>query len=42
MGCFGKNKQKVIINGRFKKPYYIFQSEAAVGKVLDIGQESGK
>lgn len=39
--CMGKPKERKVINGKFRKPYYSFASTAS-GKVLDIGEDSGR
>lgn len=39
--CVGQKKERKIVNGKFRKPYYNFVSVAS-GKFLDVGQNSDK
>lgn len=37
--CVGQKKERKIVNGKFRKPFYNFASVVS-GKVLDVGQDS--
>lgn len=39
--CVGQKKERKILNGKFRKPFYCFVSVAS-GKALDVGQDSNK